>query len=375
MTLWYVPIQPLEERYTEQWYRWFPEEFRKAGYNVKIVDGEPLTDKIEKGAFLDVNGATYYTLTQLQKITRAFRQGKVDNEDIFFFGDIEFPGYVETIKRLAELQNVKVKLYGFLHAGSYTKEDFVTKLAPWHKYFELGWIKVCDGVFVGSQYHKDAITERRIRPYVPDPVERMDLEKRIHVTGNPWNTKEVLSMVTPLPEKEDIIIFPNRFDYEKRPNLFLDLCLILHKEFPSLKFLITSSRPSLKSSHPWLVKLWEAVTDHIPVVFRVGLTKEEYYQLMAKSKIMFSSSIEENFGYTVLEALTFETRPLCPNKYSYPELLQNNDDFLYEDMDDALNKIEFLLEQKFIQRWSHPYTEYYDTSIQRMIKIMEEDFV
>ena len=354
------------------WYRWFPKKFRKAGYNVKIVDGEPLTDKIEKGAFLDVNGATYYTLTQLQKIARTFRQGEVKNEDIFFFGDIEFPGYVETIKRLAELQNINVKLYGFLHAGSYTREDFVSKLAPWHKYFELGWLKVCDGVFVGTYYHKSQVVNLRVKPYAPEE-DQQELINKIHVTGNPWNTEEVRSMVQPLPKKENIIIFPNRFDYEKRPNLFLDLCLILADEYPDLEYVVTTSHPSIKSNQPWLVKLCLAIQERFKGKLMVykNLEKASYYYLLAKSKIMFSSSIEENFGYTVLEAMTFGTNPLLPNNYSYPELVNGDRRFLYSNLDEALEKVP-----KLLKTYSHNLLKkarVYDRSIDRMIQIMEEN--
>ena len=51
--LYYIPIEPLEERYTEQWYRNFPSYFRDSGYSVEIIDGEPLSSSVDVGTFLD----------------------------------------------------------------------------------------------------------------------------------------------------------------------------------------------------------------------------------------------------------------------------------------------------------------------------------
>jgi methylglyoxal synthase len=39
-TIYYIPIEPLEERYTQQWFDEFPKEFRKEGFNVeKLLSG------------------------------------------------------------------------------------------------------------------------------------------------------------------------------------------------------------------------------------------------------------------------------------------------------------------------------------------------
>ena len=100
MTLYYLPIQPLEERYSKFWYRWFPEEFKKRGIDYKVIDGEILTEGIKTGAFLDTNGAHYYTFSQLREISKLFHQKKIKSGDKFFVADIEFPGHAEAIKNM-----------------------------------------------------------------------------------------------------------------------------------------------------------------------------------------------------------------------------------------------------------------------------------
>jgi len=368
MTLWYIPIQPLEERYSEQWYRWLPIGFIKAGFNVNVVDGEPLTTTIEKGAFLDINGAHYYTFSQLQKITKAFYDGKIKPGDIFFFADIEFPGHIEAVRYMAELQNLPVKIYGFLHACSITKEDVVEKLAPWLKYYELAWIKVCDGVFVGSQYFKDRLIEERIKPFVPKE-ERIEFEEKIHVTGNPWNVKEVQDMVSPRPEKENIVIFPHRWDFDKRPNIFLNLAYYYKQKFPNWRFIVTTSRPRFRSTSKWLENLaLKAISDGV-IEVKEGLTKKEYYEWMAKAKIMVSTTVYESWGYITTEAITFGTYPLVPNNFSYQSIMKEEN--MYKDYDELFTKLGKLMSEDNFKPYQNDwYLKYAESAIDSMVIYM-----
>ena len=374
MTLWHVPIQPLESRYTKQWLRWFESKFKEYNIDYKTILGDPLVSTIMKGTFLDVNGSNYYRFSQLQKIAVLFYEGKIKDGDIFFFADIEFPGHVEAVRHMAQLQGIGVKIYGFMHAASCTTEDFVSPLAPWQKYFELGWIKVCDGVFVGSKYFKDKFVKERIERYAPkEDVE--ELTTKIYSVGNPWNTEEVRQMIKPLPEKENIVIFPHRWEYERRPNIFVDMAYMLKGKFPEWRFIVTTSKPIINSTKIWLNCLLEkAKKDGVIEVYE-NLSKREYYEILAKSKLMVSTSIEENWGYTVTESATFDTHVLCPNNFSYKEYLPQK--YLYNEYDDLLKKLVDFLEQykdknpkPRISQEVMPYLSYADTSIDRMLEVM-----
>lgn len=366
MTLWLIQLEPLVERYSEQWSRWIPDKLKEKGIEHQVILGSVLSETIEKGAFLDIESSNYHRFSQLMKICQLFKKGKIQTGDIFWSYDFYHPG-IEAIKYMAELQDIKVKVFANYHACSVTREDFIQPLRPWSKYFEQAWIRYFDGVFAATNYAKEQLVKLN---------ELEDVKTKIHVTGNPWNTKEALSMVQPLPEKTDTIIFPNRWDYEKRPNLFIDLCTILAREYPELEFLVTTSRPTFRSCHPWLVKLFRSTQKLLKMRLKVygGLSKGVYYRLLAESKIMFSSSITENFGYTCLEAMTFQTVPVCPNRYSYPELLGDwSIEYLYEDLDDALEKIDSVLSDTNKKPWLLDRAKHYDTSIDRMIKVMEEN--
>jgi len=347
--LWYVPIEPYRGRYPADWYRWFPEGFKKHNIPYTIIDGQSFSGEVTAENFLNVYSSTHYSLTQLQEITRQISIGKVKDGDIFFIGDIGFPGgIVETIRRLLDLSHIKAKVYGFLHAGSYCTEDIFTPFEHYQKHFELGWLEACDGIFVGTYYHKNKIVQKRLSNY------RQELSEKIYVTGVPWRVEEAQKIVGNYQKKQQVI-FPSRLSQQRRPDVFIQLARLIHKEHPKISFVITS--PSEYKNNVY--KLPDADT----ISFVKVKNREEYLQKMAESKIMFSSSVEETFGYGVIEAETFNTIPLCPNRCSYPELVPKK--YLYNSLDEAAKKIPELLDGSTPNLL--PFAKIYETTIDRII--------
>ena len=50
-----IPIEPIEERYSSQWNKWFINHFRKADVIFKTIYGDKTSGKINKGSFLDIS--------------------------------------------------------------------------------------------------------------------------------------------------------------------------------------------------------------------------------------------------------------------------------------------------------------------------------
>lgn len=339
-TAYYVPIEPLTERYTESWYRNFPRSLRvMARPNTKVVtiDGEPLiADEVKVGTFLDINSTVHYKCTQLAAIASLFQEGKVQSGDCFFFGDVEFWG-IESVRLMAQMNNVSVRLTGFLHAASYTIEDAFAVAEPYQKYTEVGWLAALDEVFVGSQYHKNAVVERRLKP-----LGREDLANRICVTGNPFFSEDY-ALKSPVSKQKKLIL-PNRFDWEKRPNLSLQLAYLAKKEIPDLEVVVTTSRKTFRSNRQWLTDLARGMEKDGIITIKEGLSKAEYHEELASSKVMLSTSIEENFGYCIAEALWYNTYPLLPRSVgSHSEMVKEDSSFLYDSEDEVVNKIKHLL--------------------------------
>jgi glycosyltransferase involved in cell wall biosynthesis len=320
--LYLLSLEPFEERYTGQWYRWLPESFGVA-FDVKVIDGVGAPAAIEVGAFLDLNSTVGYKAAQMQRVADLFRQGVIQNGDVFWLSDIEFWG-MEAIRYLARLQGIKVLIAGFLHAASYTTEDFMSPMDDIGRFSEVAWIATCDRVYVGSLYHKEAVALRRlmIEPRLND---------RVVITGNPWRSAEALSQIGDFAGDRDIdVIFPHRPDHEKRPGVFLDLMEQVQRSLGPLRIVFTTGRPTYRSTNdPDTLRRIQAWQVQGLCEVHTGLSRADFYRLLRRSKVVMSTAIEENFGYAIVEGMTFGALPLLPDGFSYPELVQGDKRFLY----------------------------------------------
>lgn len=336
-TLYYVPIEPLPERYTVSWYKNFPKAFHKNGFDVEVIDGDQVSSEVVTGTFLDINNTIIYKSSQLAKIAKMFENKQVKPYSYFFFADVEFWG-LESVRLLSQMNKIPIIMVGFLHAASYTIEDAFAVAAPYQQYTELGWLAACDKVFVGSWYHQKAVIERRMKNL--PAKERESLESRLEVIPNPLFKEDYQEFDEP---KQDKIILPNRFDWEKRPNLSLQFAYLAKKAIPDLEVVVTTSRKTFRSNKTWLTTLAREMEKDGIIKIKEGLTKEEYHREMATSKVMLSNSIEENFGYCIAEALYYNTFPLLNMVGSHPEMVRGDAKMLFTDEDQVVDSIKSLL--------------------------------
>lgn len=365
-----LPLEPLPERYTIQWDRWFRQALQRQSIPYTFVDGQTLTSAVETGVVLDAIGTNYWKFTQLTTVCQMFRTGAIKDGDVFFTMDVWHPG-LEAIPYMATLTGLQVKVYGFLHAGSYTAGDFAVPMAPWARHFEQGWAAVCDGVFVGTEFHRQDFLQKRFP--VGSAEHTLSLPEaaaKVHVTGNPFDTADVLSAVRrilPPNQRLKVIIFPHRWDREKRPDVFMDMMDKLWERRQDFEVIITTSRPTFHSNDPALIDQLARSKFYHRVL--AGLTKEQYYGCLNQARVFVSTAEEENFGYCVVEAATLGCSPVVPNRLSHPEVLNQDPRFLYDTSDEALEKIDRFLDCPI--QVPFQYVERYDRSIDRILAMME----
>ena len=135
---------------------------------------------------------------------------------------------------------------------------------------------------------------------------------KIVVTGFPFFSNVKGEKV----EKENIIVFPHRLDPEKNPQMFDELQERIEPFLPDWKF--------VKSKE-------------------VTKNKEEYYQLLAKSKIALSFADQETWGIAMQEALDFGCAVICPDRLSYPEMYSEK--FIFYNTEDLQNQIIIIVYQ------------------------------
>jgi len=74
-------------------------------------------------------------------------------------------------------------------------------------------------------------------------------------------------------------------------------------------------------------------------------SKKEYVSMLSQGQIVISTSNNENFGISVIEAIRYGCIPLLPARLAYHEVLpkQFHKDFLYLDQRDLIEKLTFII--------------------------------
>ena len=337
-----MPLEPLEERYTAQMYKWVIDGFQRCDVPYTVVAGEPLTKGITHGEVLDAVGTNYYKAIQLQKLCQLFHDDKVSDGDIFFIADLWFPG-IEMLRYMESQLGLSIVIAGVHYAGVFDPNDFTHKMRQWARHNEMGWLTLADYVFVGSRYHKELLQGWTGLSHIYD-------------TGLVWDHKSIQSNVT---KKEQVIIFPHRIDKEKNPQIFFDLVEEVQKR-RAVEGIVTTSRQRLASNIP-------GFTFPAHIVAKTGLTKQEYYDELARAKVLFSSADQETFGYALNEGLALGCIPICPAKLSYVDVLVNDRRLLYQTFNEAVQKVIRALDmtETFLS-----YTARYSENIDKMLDIM-----
>lgn len=296
----YVALENLEQRYTTM--------MNNAIYplvDVVVYPDINIDSQIKRGQFLDIVNTCIFKAAQLQMISDMFNNGEVHDGDKFLIGDIFFPG-IEMIRYMSELQGIRVKIYGINYAGRADKNDFVQKLGHWADFSEAGYHEICDGIFVGSEFHKKNVCD-----YFGIP------EKKVYVTGYVWDLNYMQDFKDQIGHvsKEDFVIWPHRWCEEKGIDELMQYAKSTDK-----RIVITSSGPRKDLG----------VILPANVEYRFNLTKLEYFTLMAKARWYLSTAYQETQGYTILEAIFFGCNILVPDRACSPEMVPSKN--VYSDV-------------------------------------------
>lgn len=289
-TIFLVPIEPLDNRYTSQWYDYIPDRLKKdfPDYNIVNVEGTATSyEKPQAGAFFDFASTCEYKANQAVAISQLFATGKVKSNDIFFFTDA-WNHTIHTVKYISELTGIDVKCAGIWHAGWYDPTDilgFTIKNCDWVNHMEKSMYYAFDHNYFGTEQHKDKFFKRH-----------SDLDKSsAKVCGYPLDYLNVISKLSNFESKTNMVVFPHRLNDDKAPYIFDYI-----KNFVNN----TIDRPDIE-----FVKTQE-----------LSLSKSEYYDKLTQAKVIFSANRHENLGIGTFEAMLLGAFPIVPDKLSYAEM-------------------------------------------------------
>ena len=179
---------------------------------------------------------------------------------------------------------------------------------------------VANHVCFNSLYHKESFFEA-LRPFLKHYPEFNNLET-IDLLKQNSSVLPVGISFPPKPQtisksKKPLILWNQRWEYDKNPDLFFKTLFRLSKNGVEFKLAVCGEafgkRPSIFT---------EAEERLNGQIIHFGFAdRDQYEQLLWQSDIVVSTAKHEFFGISILEAIGCETIPLLPNRLSYPELL------------------------------------------------------
>ena len=337
--LYYMGLEQYEARYSLQLADWNERVFKLRGIEYELVTGSELTTdkRIVTGSVLDAHGRTYYSMLQTANLVKLMKEGKVTKDDVIFYEDMFTPG-IESLPYILEQvpKKFRPRVYVRCLAQSIDPDDFVNRegMAHWMRKYEQMVDEFVDGILVASE---EMVPNLRIA----------GMKAPIYVTGLPFGKEEVKSrvpFVKPITSREQRVGFAARWDDEKQPEFYMQLAQRFYKTRPEVEFAIFCGHPKLKSNNKRHVEFAEYLTTSGTANFKIytGLKKNDYYELLADSVVLFNCALQDWVSNTVSEADTFGTLTLYPAYRSFPEVFANNPKNMYIpwSVEDAAERLE-----------------------------------
>jgi hypothetical protein len=301
MTIYVVPIEPIDTRYTRQWYTHIPALLDAAGASeVVIIQGDDVPAQPTPGAFLDFGATNIYKGSQLSIIAQLFRDGAIKDGDKFLYTDAWNPTVIQ-LRYMAELLGKKIEIHGMWHAGSYDPQDFLGRLVgdkPWVRNAESSMFYCYDVNWFATKFHallflSGVFNEHDVQEW--DYYHHTQTGK-IELTGWPMDyLYETLEPYSKLDKKPQIV-FPHRLAPEKQLEIFQDLAASM----PQYEWVVCQTAP---------------------------LTKDQYHTILGESAMIFSANLQETYGISAIEGLICGAMPMLPDRLSYSEMY--DDEFKY----------------------------------------------
>jgi hypothetical protein len=183
------------------------------------------------------------------------------------------------------------------HAGSYDPQDFLGRLIgdkPWVRLAERSMFESFDHNYFATDFHIDMFLHNLMdlgRMADKETVDQMFHTGKIVRSGWPMEYLDADLTSYKNIEKKNIILFPHRLAPEKQHNIFQDLA----KEMPQYEFV---------------------------TCLEVCKNKNDYHNLLAEAKLIFSANLQETLGISWYEGAVLGVIPMIPDRLSYKEMAQ-----------------------------------------------------
>lgn len=362
--LFYMGLEPYQGRYTLQLQDWSERAFKRNNINYVVVPGTTIDNSkaISVGQVLDAHGRSYFSLSQMMNLVQMMQSGGCTGEDVIFFEDMFQPG----IEALPYIMNQVSKdhrpqVWVRCLAQSIDPDDFVHVwgMNKWMSHYEAMVNEFVTGVLASNE---EMVAHMKIANWTA-PI--------YNISGLAFDKNEVqerVGTIKPWKERSHRVVFAARWDQEKQPNFFMDIA----ENFDSngVEFAILQGGP-LRSNDPQLIKRAKDLEFNGKIKIYENLQKNEYYNILNDSRVMFNCALQDWTSNTVSEADSLGCNVLFPAYRSFPEIFANDHTRMYVpwSQEDAVSKLQNLLtdQHKEIGKIS----DWTNGTIDRYIEIMK----
>ena len=342
--LFYMGLESYEARYTLQLTEWNRRVFERRGIDVVYVPGATIdnTKSISVGQVLDAHGRSYFGMSQMMNLVQMMRNGECSGDDVVYFEDMFQPG-IESLPYIMDQipKEQRPRVYVRCLAQAIDPDDFVHVwgMAKWMSLYEQMVNEFVTGVLATNE---EMVAHMRIANWTA-PI--------YNISGLAFGKEEVLERiggvdnVKPFDQRAMRVGFAARFDQEKQPGFFMDLVERVTAERPEVEFAIFQGGPLRSNNQEYIDRARKLQAEGKLSIYE-NLKKDEYYALLADTRVLFNCALQDWVSNTVSEADTLGANVLYPAYRSFPETFANDLDRLYVPWseDDAVGKLNNLLE-------------------------------
>jgi len=362
-------LEPYEGRYTLQLQQWNEAVFKRRGIDYVLVPGSTIdnTKAISVGQVLDAHGRSYFGMSQMMNLVQLMRRGDVTSEDVIYFEDMFQPG-IESLPYILDQvpANLRPRIYVRCLAQAIDPDDFVHVwgMSKWMSTYEQMVNCFVTGVLATNE---EMVAHMRIANWTA-PI--------YNISGLAFGKEEVLGRVNnklkSWPERAMRVVFAARFDQEKQPDFFMDLIEKWHVEQPDnpVEFAVLSGGP-LRSNNSKYIDRANALEAKGMLKIYKDLGKNDYYNIVNDSRVLFNCALQDWVSNTVSEADTLGCNVLYPAYRSFPETFANDHTRLYVpwSLDDAMQKLRIQLSGAHIRQGK--ISDWNNGTIDRVLDIMQ----
>lgn len=364
--LFYMGLEPYKARYTLQLQDWNERVFKRRDIDYHLVNGQTLSNdqSIVTGQVLDAHGRTFYSLTQMAELVRLMKIGEVTSEDVIYFEDMYTSG-IDSIPYILKQvpKQYRPKVYVRCLAQSIDPDDFlhVWDMQGFMRKYEEMVNEFVDGVLASNE---EMVMHMKVAGWKA-PI--------YNISGLAFGKEEVrgrVKEIKPFDKRKLRVVFAARWDQEKQPDFYMDIIEEYTRIHKDVEFALLSGAKLRSNNSSYMDRTLDLERQGKLKIYS-DLDKNEYYELLNDSRVLFNCALQDWVSNTVSEADALGCNVVYPAYRSFPETFANDHSRMYVPWSktDALTKLEFAVFNP--SRHMGKISDWTDKTIDRVCDILE----